>query len=194
MDREVSLMKGSLRRNGITDDIAQAVALLAGTIADDAALSRLLGEIPVAEKHDVYEALRPHLGFKAKPLDVYVAEAGKRAEADQLPLLDAGGRILPFKPARNASTDVRDAEAAIAASIAESTLILRCAKCTRVDKFHGVGRETKVDVILKARREGWVYDYQATPPVEICPECPTSLSRSFMPKDLGANAGVGGER
>ena len=176
-EREVSLMKGTLRRNGITDDIAQAVGLLASTIKDDAALSRLLGEIPVEEKREVYEAVKPHLSFKPKPLDVYVAEAGQRAEVDQLPVLDVWGNIVPFTPARDASSAVKDAENALAAAIAESTLILRCAKCTQVEKFYGVGCETKVDVILKARRAGWIYDYLADPPVEICPKCPTSLRK-----------------
>jgi hypothetical protein len=45
-----------------------------------------------------YEAIRPHLCFRAKPLDVYEAETRDRAEREQWDVYDGSAYPKPFKP------------------------------------------------------------------------------------------------
>lgn len=160
-----------LKKFGLPSDLGAAIAALAHTLRDHKHLEQLLTSIDPAERQEVYDSIAPHLRFKAKPLDVYVANAGQRAEREQWPVLDEHGNLQAFRPA----ADVSSIEKAVAADLASRALTLECAKCTRMETFPAVGMETPADVILKARKAGWIYDYLATPPREICPHCPTSL-------------------
>jgi hypothetical protein len=83
-----------------------------------------------------YEALRPHLRFAAKPLDVYEAEMKQLAERQQLPGFNpATGEVIPFK-AGSVNLDILATEA-IRQNRHEkdSGLVLCCAKCTVQEVF-----------------------------------------------------------
>lgn len=169
--KEAGFVRSALKRFGLPSDFGAAIAALASTIRDHKHFETVLTSCGPEERQLLYDSCLPHLRFTAKPLDVYVASAGRMAERMQLPVIGPNGELREFRPAQ----DVRSAEKAIAAELAKKTLTLTCAKCTRKQSFVAVGEETPVDVILKARREGWVYDHIAQPPREICPHCPTSL-------------------
>lgn len=49
-----------------------------------------------AERVNMMEALKPYLRFEPKPLDVYVAEIGMDAEANQLPVVTEDGKLRAF--------------------------------------------------------------------------------------------------
>lgn len=169
MRGEEAFLKRALSKFGINLSVNDAIAQLASTIRDHAHFQRLITEAEPKMRQDFYDSVRPHLKFAAKPLDVYISDAKQMAEREQLPVLTQDGKLLPFKPARDANTAEKDVEEAIARSIAERTLMLTCSKCTGMGLFYGLPGETPVAVIMKARREGWVFD-----PVdrsETCPKC-----------------------
>lgn len=141
--------------------------LLAPKIRDHKDLETKLTSAPPNLRAIIYETVRPLLTFKAHPLDKYVARAGEMAEREQLPILDPHGNLVEF----------RAAEKMLASAFAEKALTLTCAKCTKAETFHGFGKETNVDVVIKARAAGWIYEYTARPEVEICPDCPTPLRK-----------------
>lgn len=171
---EAAFLKGTLRRHGLPTDFRVCIAQLAKTIRDHAHFERLLTSAEPDFRLDFYETVRPHLKFEAWPLDRYVASAGQKAEREQLPVMGSDGKLQHFhKP-----EIIVDAEAAIANSLAKRALTLTCSKCTFEQTFYAIGEETNVDVILKARAAGWIYDYLASAPVEICPSCPTSLRQN----------------
>lgn len=73
------------------------VAALGFLVVDHAHFREMLNGCAPAERVNMYEALRPHLRFPAKPLDVYVAELADLAERKQLPTIAADGSLQPFK-------------------------------------------------------------------------------------------------
>jgi len=173
--KEAGFVAKALKRFGLPSDIGAAIAALASTVRDHRHFETLLTSCDPEERQMLYDSCLPHLRFTAKPLDVYVASAGRMAERLQLPVLGPNGELLEFRPAHDVSSIEKAAEQALAAELAKKTLILTCAKCTHQQSFVAGGNETPVDVILKARRAGWVYDHIAQPAREICPKCPTSL-------------------
>lgn len=172
---EASFVAKALRKFGLPSDIGAAIAALASGIRDHRHLETLLTSCDPEERQMLYDSCLPHLRFTAKPLDVYVASAGRMAERLQLPVIGRNGELLEFRPAHDVSSLEKAAQQALANDLAKRTLTLLCAKCTRQQCFVAVGDETHVDVVLKARKAGWVYDHIAQPPHEICPKCPTSL-------------------
>lgn len=153
----------------------RVLARLAPKVRNHQHLSTLLTTAPLHLRQTIYETLRPNLHFKALPLDRYIAQAGARAEREQWPILEENGQLREFRPTQDLSSLERQAQAALGKELAEQILTMTCSKCTFQQSFHKIGQETSVDVILKARRAGWIYDYLADPPREICPTCPTSL-------------------
>ena len=169
-------MTRALGAAGLPRDMGAALRSLAGDyIRDHDHLATLLTEAAPEDRLETYEALRPHLKFAAHPLDWYVARAKEMAERQKLPVLLPDGKLAEFRPAQDISTTQKQVEGILQQALAAKTLILRCSKCTQVEKFFGTDGETKVDVIIRARRKGWIYDGRGKTPVEICPECPTSL-------------------
>lgn len=150
--------------------------MLAPKIRDHKDLETKLTSAPPELRSVIYNTVKPYLRFKAKPLDTYVASAGVMAEQKQLPTLDVHGMLHPFKPAADLRSVEKHAEEVIASALAERTLTLTCSKCTRNGLFYAVGDETPVAVIMKARKDGWVYDPKND--VDICPDCPTSLRQN----------------
>ncbi len=169
-------MRRALRGAGLTDDFAAAIGQLAREyVRDDRHFTELLSDTEPEMRRDVYEAMRPHLKFTAKPLDWYETQAKEQAEREKLPILGPDGRLLEFRPAQDISSVEKRAQEILDEAVAEKTLILRCKKCTALEKFFGLEHESRIDVIKKARRKGWVYDSTGKIPAEICPNCETSL-------------------
>lgn len=138
---------------------------LAPKIRDHKDFETKLTSAPPHLREIIYEACRPFLTFKPRALDRYIASAKMMAERERLPTLDEHGNLREFE-----AVDVM-----LTKAVATKTLTLTCGKCTKQAEFHGVGQETNVDVVLKARAEGWIYDRTTDPPREICPDCPTEL-------------------
>jgi len=172
---EANFVQGMLKRYGLPTDIGGAIAALAGTIRDHKHLEGLLTKTGAADRQELYDSLVPHLRFTAKPLDVYIASAGQRAEREQWPILGPDGNLLPFKPAADVSSVTKDVQDMLASAMAKRTLTLTCSKCLHEETFFAIGEETRVAVVIRARKAGWVYDYVSDPPREICPTCPTSM-------------------
>lgn len=129
----------------------------------------LMGVVP-AERVNAYEAMRPHLRFQAKPLDVYVAEAA-----------DLAAR----KEYDSTAIDVL-AEKAIAQSRHEKDggLTVKCSKCTKVELF----RAASVDQARKAAHTaGWRGDGKR----DYCPGCvPTRGTIKLECAGCGKRAGL----
>src|SRR4051794_18689680 len=144
-------------------------------VEDDAHFRQILNKCEPAERRNCYEALRPHLRFMPKPLDVYVAELGMEAEIRQLPTVDNDGKFHAFR-----TQTIQTEEAAIAdviqdtveAAISKLHLTVTCRGCTKEETFHG---GTRADVIYKLRAAGWTWGVDpAGEGLEICPDCPAS--------------------
>jgi hypothetical protein len=175
LNNEAAFVKKALRKFGLVDDFSKAIGVMGRMVRDHKHFETLITEAPPELRQELYDSLRPHLRFAAKPLDVYIADAQQRAERERLPVLGEDGLLHEFSPARDVSTTVKDAQEAIDRAAAKRVLTLVCAKCTREQSFYQMDGETAVDTIIKGRKAGWIYDYKADPPVEICPDCPTSL-------------------
>lgn len=138
---------------------------LAPKIRDHKDFETKLTTAPPHLREIIYEACRSFLTFKPWSLDRYVASAGRMAERERLPTLDAQGNLHEFQAV----------EVMLGKIVSTKTLTLTCGKCTAQAEFHAIGKETNVDVIMKARIAGWIYDYKHLPNREICPKCPTEL-------------------
>lgn len=142
------------------------VAQLGFLIEDHDHFRRALLKCEPDERRNMFESLRPHLSFEPKPLDVYIAEAGAEAEAQQLPTVDAEGKFHAYRPA-----DIRTIERVVDETLSANHLHLSvtCRKCTVVATFHGHSRR---EVVEKLRSAGWTWDEIKGDGLEICPECP----------------------
>lgn len=159
-------MKRTLKHLGV-NDVNSGIVLMARLITDHKKLEMVLAGEEPQMRQAVYDALRPHLSFVPKPLDVYGADAAQRAERERLPIAGENGVVRDFSPA----TDLASVESLLTAIIAKRTLTLVCGKCLFEQKYHAMEHETPTAVVRRARQAGWVYDYKAAPVVEICPGC-----------------------
>lgn len=126
----------------------------------------MLNRCAPEERRNLYEALRPHLSFEVKPLDVYISQLGAQAEAERLPTVDADGRFHAYRPAE-IRTQVEDL---VEEAVSTKHLTVTCRKCTKTATFHG---GTRADVIYKLRAAGWTWGLDTTGEgSEICPDCP----------------------
>ncbi len=159
-----------LRNRGFAglDEPGALMQQLGFCVADHDAFRSLLTRCEPVERRNMYEALKPHLRFEAKALDVYLAEAGAIAEAKQLPTTDDTGALTAFKRTDIESESYRLGKA-IMDEIGKYKLVLTCKKCTRQEMFSG---NRKIDAVATARGEGWTYDELNSTGFEICPTCP----------------------
>ena len=165
---EEAILKGKLRRLGIAPDVQEGIKALAPMILNHAQFASIIMAASGDTRQALYDAVRPYLRFRPKPLDVYVAEAGRKAEAERLPTIE-DGKLVAFKPAQDVGSADR-VRAAMAEEMRKKTLVLKC-NCGREESFHRAWDENSNDVILRARRAGWVCDFKSEVPREICPEC-----------------------
>lgn len=172
---EADFIGRMLKRLGLPTDLGQAIASLAKTVRDHKHLERLLTETDAKDRQDLYDSIKPHLRFQPKPLDVYVASAGQRAEREQWPIIDEKGNLREFRPGTDANSLALAAEQAIAADLAARSVTLICDKCMRQGIYPALAGETKVSVMKRVRMAGWFHDYLATPARELCPECASKM-------------------
>ena len=158
-------------------------AQLGYLVRDHAHFLSLLVACDPPQRRDMYEALRPHLRFVPKALDVYLAEAAMDAAARQLPVMGDDGKlheytapevfsgemvgILDEMEVKIAAEDTETAQAAVAVALAKEHLHLTCRKCTKAATFDGTRR---ADCVEAAREAGWGYDSWKGGS-EICPNC-----------------------
>lgn len=169
VQKETAFIKKALKHFGLPSTVGEAIAALARTIRDHKHMETLLTETLPEDRQDFYDAIRPHLRFQAKPLDVYVSGAGQMAEREQLPTMDAQGMLHPFKPSADVKSLEKHAGEILAQAIAKRTLTVTCHKCLAQEQFYQVGDETEVGVMIRVRAAGWVYD--AHRETETCPKC-----------------------
>jgi hypothetical protein len=96
--------------------------------------------------------MRPHLTFKAKPLDVYIAESAQMA-ADRETLKSRLDLMAEEAIKRNE----RERKA-------KGSLKLVCVECTKEQVFPA---ETKRQALADATEAGWTLRNKK----EVCPEC-----------------------
>ncbi len=114
--------------------------------------SQLFSVKPEERRH-AYNALRPHLRFAAKPLDVYEAEMRQMAEERQLPTYDPVTHQLVEYKAGSVDLDLLATEA-IRQNRHEKDhgLILTCASCAVVEVFRAKLRK---DAERDSHKAGW---------------------------------------
>ena len=124
------------------------------------------------QRRIAYEAIKPHLCFVAKPLDVYEMEMKQKAEREQWDVIDPENKHFPkpFEVGEIESQEyklARQAELAIeineAQQAAKGFLTVTCPRCTKEQTFPG---ETRVDASILAKEAGWRLH-----PAILCPEC-----------------------
>lgn len=149
------------------DDPGPMVQQMGFCVRDHEHFRQMLTACDGLERANMYNALRPHLRFEAKPLDVYLSEAGDLAERKQLPIQTPEGKLVPYNAPVIESEEYL-IEKMLYQKLMEFHLTLLCRKCTKVEQFHG-GR--KADAIQDARNAGWAYEEVDGKSGEICPEC-----------------------
>jgi hypothetical protein len=169
-----------LKKNGFAtlDEAGPLISQLAFCVRDDRHLRTLINACDPAERRHMYDALAPNLRFKARPFADYLIEIAQDAEARQLPVIAADGKLLEFKPAElrsAAPTDEAIAAEAVNEALATEHLAVVCLICTREEVVDGL---TKEDAVRQLREKGWRMGFKRNadplaPPeaVEICPAC-----------------------
>lgn len=132
-----------LGRRGLAtlDDPRGLVTQMAFLIQDHEHLRSMLIRCEPEHRRDMYESLKPHLRFEAKPLDVYIAEGQQDAERRQLPTLGPNGELVPFKPAEihtEADQSVEAADERTPENHVTAVLCGACGKVYDVVQFRGV--------------------------------------------------------
>lgn len=118
---------------------------------------KMLGSCDADKRREMYEAMRPHLMFEPKPLDVYIAQIKERAAA-------AESKAQPIAVGEEQYQEVEKESAT--GCVAEFV----CYRCTHFQRFLGA---TFVDAVVSGRNSGWVRDL--TLQKEVCPKCAKKL-------------------
>lgn len=127
------------------------------------------------QRRIAYEALRPHLSFVAKPLDVYEREIREKAEREQWDVIHKDNPHFPqpFKVPEIETDEyklARLAEEAIEQTAHEKAgghLELCCLKCTIVAYFPAPKRR---EAVKKAHDAGWRWDERNGVKRTYCPD------------------------
>lgn len=137
---------------------------IAFCIRDHEHFKRQLFSVKAEKRRIAYAALRPHLRFAAKPLDVYEAEMKLWAETHQIPIFDGSVYPREFKPAEVRLEEL--AQEALRQNHHEKHggLELVCAKCAATKIFGGKYRK---DAERESHQDGWRSDGVKT----YCPDC-----------------------
>jgi hypothetical protein len=133
----------------------------------------LMSTAPV-ERRIAYEALKPHLCFIAKPLDVYEREIHEKAEREQWDVIDPGNPHFPrpFKVGEVESPEFRLQKLAAEAieqnaHEAQGGLELVCTKCTVAQVFWAKLRK---DAEKQAQSAGWRWAEENGSVKTYCPQ------------------------
>jgi hypothetical protein len=110
------------------------------------------------QRRIAYEALRQHLSFTPKPLDVYEAETKAKAEREQWNIANGTAYSTPFKVGEIESDEYRleqlaqDAIEAAKHAEAKGVMELVCTNCTLGGRFPA---DTRKHALKDAQAEGW---------------------------------------
>lgn len=140
------------------------VPALARMVVDHQHFGEMLRACEPALRREMYEAMRPHLLFPAKPLEDYIIAAKEHAEAAQLPTTDEQGHLHPYSPGIVGAGE--------APKVKLVTLAVQCARCQAWVNFSG---PRTVDAIATMREAGWTYD-ESQRQRHLCPLCLEDLS------------------
>jgi hypothetical protein len=122
------------------------------------------------QRRNAYMALRPHLRFPAKPLDVYELEMKEMAERQQLPVENGTPYPTPYKPGEVGHKPKLEVVASKAIGQdekrrkAKGTVFLVCQRCTRGEAFVGENRKA-------ANRDAFEAGWRMNGKNPICPHC-----------------------
>jgi len=125
------------------------------------------------QRRIAYEALRPHLCFPAKPLDVYEREIKEKAEREQWDIWNGTPYPEKFRVGEVESDEhklARQAEEAIEQARHEKaggTLEMVCTRCTVAAAFPAPKRK---EAVRKAWEAGWRWDERNGVKRHYCPE------------------------
>lgn len=125
------------------------------------------------QRRVAYEALRPHLSFVAKPLDVYEREVKERAEREQWDVWNGTTYPDKFKVSEIESEEYKLARLAAEAieqkahEAAKGCLEVCCTKCTIVQRFPA---DTRKQASKAAHDAGWRWDERNGTKRQYCPE------------------------
>jgi hypothetical protein len=117
----------------------------------------MLGECEPVKRGEMYEALRPHLNFKALPLEKYISNIKERA----------GNIASAHEPICVGDDKYEEVNRARAEGVVAT---FTCYKCTKTQDFYG---ESPAAAATMARSYGWVRDVFKQK--EICPHCPAIM-------------------
>ncbi len=124
------------------------------------------------QRRIAYEALRPHLRFVAKPLDVYEMEIKQRAEREQWDVWNGTAYPSQFRRGEIESEEYkleRQAQEAIEDSrhqAAGGQLEMVCRQCTVAEYFTAAKRK---EAVKKAHDAGWRWDERNGVKRQYCP-------------------------
>lgn len=154
-DNERRRMENQLMMMGLKRlDDPQLIAQLGHLVTDHWFLMGLINECDQEKRVEMYEAIKPHLKFKPKPLEDYILMLKEQANA----------MATLYKPVEVGEQKM---EYCLPQQATGVVIEMRCYKCTRIQRFHA---KTPVQAAIKAREKGWVRDLGENK--EICPKCP----------------------
>ena len=125
------------------------------------------------QRRIAYEALRPHLMFTPKPLDVYERETKERAEREQWDVWNGTAYPSPFKVGEVESEEYKLQKAAqealddAAHEQSKGVLEMVCTKCTVFEQFPAIKRK---EAVKRAHAAGWRWDEKNGVKRTYCPK------------------------
>ena len=150
---------------------------MAFCVRDHEHFRKVLVVIEPEKRKIAYEAMSPHLRFKAWPLDRYIIAAQQEAEELQTPVMMQDGKIVDYKDyhGERPSLEVM-AEKAIHGDYQQKTfqgsLALACSSCLRNKKFPAPDR---IAGYALAKKSGWIFVEREVKGEKkefaICPRC-----------------------
>jgi len=164
------LIHHQLRKIGFGGlDDPNLVAHMAFVIEDHDHFRKVLFSIPPEPRKIAYNAMRPHLTFAAKPLDVYEAEMKRIAEQEQWNVNnDNSVYSQPFKVQDiNLEMLAQEAIQQMEHEKAKGQLELVCTRCTKAGYFPAPKRKQAYEA---AHREGWRWAERNGVMKTYCPE------------------------
>lgn len=142
---------------------------MAMCVRDHKHFQSILMKVEPDKRHICYQALSPHLRFKALTLEEYISQAKRDAEREQLPTYNP--ETLEIKPFEVTAIDTKLHQAAerildrvFLEMDSKGHLNLTCVKCTKQEAIPGA---TRYIACRTAARWGWSVSGEQI----LCPEC-----------------------
>lgn len=181
--RQLNHALKSIGMGGLDDP--RLISQMGFLIEDHLHFRGLLMAMPPEKRRIAYDALRPHLSFIAKPLDVYEAEMKRIAEQEQWNVNDDGSVYSKPFNVQNINLEML-AQEAIQQTEHEKhggQLELVCTKCTKAGYFPAAKRKQAYE---QAHREGWRWAERNGVTKTYCPEhVPGRLTMRMTCEDCG---------